>query len=97
MLDNLRRVFGQLVVYGSADVAVLVVNVALVPVYTRVLSPTDYGTLALLIVIGAFLQPLNHVGFDQAYLRFYYEGGQAEREQLTGTIVIFLIATTSFC
>ena len=93
MLDNIRRVFGQLVVYGSADVAVLVVNVALVPVYTRVLSPTDYGTLALLIVIGAFLQPLNHVGFDQAYLRFYYEGGQAEREQLTGTIVIFLIAS----
>ena len=34
MLDNVRRVFGQLVVYGSADVAILAVNLVLVPVYT---------------------------------------------------------------
>ena len=93
MLDNVRRVFGQLVVYGSADVAILAVNIVLVPVYTRVLSPTDYGALALLIVLGAFLQPLTHLGFDDAYLRFYYDGQQAERERLTGTIVIFLIAS----
>ena len=61
MFDNVRRVFGQLVVYGSADVAILVVNVMLVPVYTRVLSPTDYGALALLLVLGAFLLPLTHL------------------------------------
>ena len=91
MLDNVRRLFGQLVVYGSADVAILAVNVMLVPVYTRVLSPTEYGAYALLLVLGAFLQPLNHLGFDEAYIRFYYEGGQTERRQLTGTIVILLI------
>ena len=65
----------------------------LVPVYTRVLSPTDYGALALLLVLGAFLLPLTHLGFDEAFLRFYYESGQAERRQLTGTIVIFLIVS----
>ena len=53
----------------------------------------DYGALALLIVLGAFLQPLTHLGFDEAYLRFYYDGKQAERERLTGTIVIFLVAS----
>ena len=95
MFDNVRRVFGQLVVYGSADVAILVVNIALVPVYTRVLSPTDYGVLALLLVLGAFLRPLNELGFEQAYLRFYYDGGQAERRQLTGTVVIVLIVSNA--
>ena len=93
MFDNVRRVFGQLVVYGSGDVAILVVNVMLVPVYTRVLSPTDYGALALLLVLGAFLLPLTHLGFDEAFLRFYYESGPAERRQVTGTIVIFLIVS----
>ena len=95
MLDNVRRVFGQLVVYGSADVAILAVNLVLVPVYTRVLSPTDYGALALLLVLGAFLQPLNHLGFDEAYLRFYYEGGMAERRELTGTTIIILVVSNT--
>ena len=80
-------------IYGSADVAILVVNLLLVPVYTRVLSPTDYGALALLLVLDAFLRPLNHLGFDEAYLRFYFDGQRSERRQLTGTTVMFLLGS----
>ena len=64
--------------------------------YTRECSrrPTT-ASFALLLVLGAFLRPLNELGFEQAYLRFYYDGGQAERRQLTGTVVIVLIVSNA--
>ena len=63
VFDNVRRVFGHLIVYGSADVAILVINVLLVPVYTRVLTPDEFGVLALLLLLEAFLRPFTHVSY----------------------------------
>jgi O-antigen/teichoic acid export membrane protein len=92
MFDNVRRVFGQLVVYGSADVAVLAVNFLLLPVYTRVLSPAEYGVLALLLVIEAFLKLLLRWGLDTSFLRLYYDyPSPADRKRLAGTTVILLL------
>ena len=96
VFDNVRRVFGHLIVYGSADVAILVINVLLVPVYTRVLTPDEFGVLALLLLLEAFLRPFTQWGLDEAFLRFYYDcDSENTRRTLTGSTILFLFVTNT--
>ena len=92
MFDNVRRIFGHLLVYGSADVAILAINFLLLPVYTRVLAPSEYGVLALVLVLEAVLKPLYRWGLDTSYLRLHYDcRDDAERRTLAGTTILFLL------
>jgi O-antigen/teichoic acid export membrane protein len=93
MFDNLRRVSRQLLAYGTADAAVLAVNFLLLPVYTRVLQPAEYGALALLLVFEAVLKPTLRSGLDSAYLRLYFDYPRpADRRSLAKTVLVFILA-----
>lgn len=93
MFDNVRRIFGHLLIYGSADVAILAINFLLLPIYTRVLSPSEYGVLALILVVEAFLKVLFRWGLDSSFLRLYYDcPTDDDKRTLAGTIGIFLLA-----
>jgi len=96
MLTNVRRISRQLIAYGTADVLVLAISFVLLPIYTRVLSPREYGALALLLVVEAVLKIINRWGLDAAFLRHYYECPVEERPTLAGTIAgFFAIANGS--
>ena len=89
MFNNVRRISRQLFAYGTADVLVLAISFLLLPIYTRVLSPREYGALALLLVCEAVLKIISRWGMDAAFLRFYYEHPADERKTLAGTIAGF--------
>ncbi|MDP6579030.1 MAG: oligosaccharide flippase family protein [Vicinamibacterales bacterium] len=92
MFGNVRRIFGHLIVYGSADVAILAINFLLLPIYTRVLSPAEYGVLALVLVLEAVLKPLYRWGLDTSFLRLYYDcRDDSDRKTLAGTVIVFLL------
>jgi O-antigen/teichoic acid export membrane protein len=96
MFDNVRRVFGHSVVYGSADIAIQAVNFLLIPIYTRVLSPGEYGALAILLVFEAFLKPLQRAGLGDSFVRFFYDYPDEEnRRTLAGTIVVSLLGVNA--
>lgn len=91
MFNNVRRISRQLLAYGTADVMVLAVNFLLLPIYTRVLSPREYGALALLLVGEGVLKIVNRWGLDTSFLRFYYGYPTDDRKKtLAGTIAGFL-------
>jgi O-antigen/teichoic acid export membrane protein len=91
MFDNVRRISRQLIAYGTADVMVLAVNFLLLPIYTRVLTPREYGALALLLVCEAFLKVINRWGLDAGFLRLYYDYPAGEqRKTLAGTVAGFI-------
>ena len=92
MFNNVGRISRQLVAYGTADVFVLAISFLLLPIYTRVLTPREYGALALLLVCEAVLKIINRWGLDAAFLRFYYERPDEEqRRTLAGTIAGFVL------
>ena len=86
MFNNVRRLSGQLFVYGSADVAVLGINFILLPLYTRVLSPAEYGALALLLHSRGGLQRLEDDGRAAAgrlhLLQQLLEHGRVAKQRL---------------
>ena len=92
MFDNVRRVSRQLIAYGTADVSVLAINFLLLPVYTRVLSPDEFGAFTFLLVFEAFLKPVLRCGLDGAFLRHYFdEKTDAGRRSLGVTVLLFTV------
>jgi O-antigen/teichoic acid export membrane protein len=83
----------QLAVYGAGDVAVQFIGFLLLPVYTRYLSPSDYGIIALLLTIEAPAKILFRWGVDTAFMRLYYDCPGAEaRQRLASTVFFFMLA-----
>jgi O-antigen/teichoic acid export membrane protein len=90
LLGQVRKLAGHSVVYGSADVFVNVVNFLLVPVYTAYLAPSQYGTLALLILFSTVAKILFRLGLDSGFFRVHYDLATAEEQRrLAGTVALF--------
>ena len=97
MFDNVRRVTRQVAAYGSADVAVLVINTLLFPLYTRVLTVDVIGALGVLQACEAGVKILYRWGLESSFLRLYFDQRTDEdRRSLAGTIAVFLAGANGF-
>ncbi len=93
MFDRIKSLFRNLVIYGMGDVATSLVSLLLLPVYTRFLSPSDYGVIAMLLTVEAVAKVVFRWGVDTAFMRLYYDcADQPSRQRLASTIFFFLLA-----
>ena len=65
----------------------------LLPVYTRVLDPAQYGRLSILLAIGAVGIILLSFGLDAAFFRTYFalQGDPRRQSQFVATAWVFLL------
>ena len=47
MLDKFRTLLGNTLIYGLGNYGVKIIGFLLIPLYTRYLTPSDYGIIAL--------------------------------------------------
>ena len=93
MLERLKNLFRSLSIYGLGDVATSLVNLLLLPVYTRVLTTADYGVITMLLTVEAVAKVVFRWGIDTAFMRLYYDCvDQRARQRLASTIFFFLLA-----
>ena len=93
MLARIKALFGNLAIYGLGDVATSIVSLLLLPIYTRYLTPSDYGVIAMLLTIEAVAKVVFRWGVDTAFMRLYYDcADAAARQRLASTIFFFLLA-----
>ena len=93
MRQKLAHLAGSLVIYGLGDVATSIVGFLLLPVFTSLLTPADYGVLALLTTVEVVAKIVFRWGVDASFMRFYYDcEDEDERRRLAGTIFLFLVA-----
>jgi O-antigen/teichoic acid export membrane protein len=76
----LRKLSSDSLVYGVLDVLNRVVSVLLVPLYTRVLPPSDFGALDLFTTAGSVAFALLLCGLDSA-LSFYFNATEDPEER----------------
>jgi O-antigen/teichoic acid export membrane protein len=67
-----RLVFNSLN-YGLGDLMAQIIGFFLIPVYTRYLSPADYGIVELNSTLAAFAVPLMKFGLPGSVTRLYYD------------------------
>ena len=94
MTGYLRRLATTGAAYTASSVISKLIAVALLPLYTRYLTPADYGAAEVLVtgVIAASI--IIRLGIIEALLRFYYQAGE-DPNQVVKTAFASLLWTTT--
>ncbi len=90
MLAHLRRISSQTLIYGLGDAVTRVAALILLPIYTRFLTPDDYGKFAIATLFATVVALILDFGQRTAFFRFYFDtDNRDERRRLTGTVLLF--------
>lgn len=96
MFHKVRELSKDLAIYGVGDVAVSLINFALLPIFAQILSDVDYGVLALLGAVEVVAKIVFRFGLDGSFMRFYYLYEEdRDRQTLASTIFLFLLVVNS--
>jgi O-antigen/teichoic acid export membrane protein len=87
----LKRFGGQTAIYGLGYGLTRLLQFAFLPLYTRYLTPAEYGVLALLLITGQIAAVISQVGMGAAMFReiIYVE---TDRHVVESTTLFFLTA-----
>lgn len=84
--DRLKQLASESAIYGLAPIVQRLISVFLTPLYTRVFTPGDYGTMSLVDSTMGLLAPLAVLALDSAAFRWFYDAQTDEaRKQAVGT------------
>src|SRR5689334_11808469 len=90
MTSRLRQLGRDSLIYGVGAIAAKGIVFFLLPVYTRIFSPADYGVIEMLTVIASLLSALLVMGMDSAQSFYFFAekaAGRAAQAQLVGAIL----------
>ncbi|HVF79741.1 MAG TPA: lipopolysaccharide biosynthesis protein [Solirubrobacteraceae bacterium] len=96
----MRSLFTRLLAGGAAYQASSIVSAALalitLPLYTRALSRADFGIAETLLTFIILASILLRLGLGEAFVRFYFQTPQEDRDRLARTTTTtVLLATTA--
>ncbi len=93
MFDELKNLSKHSLVYMLGSIASRMIGFIMIPVYTRYLTPSDYGILELVSLTIDIVGMLAVLGINSAITRFYYEyKEQNERDEVITTALISTFA-----
>jgi O-antigen/teichoic acid export membrane protein len=79
---QLRRLGKHSAIYGFGGLVQRILAVLLLPVYTRYLTPSDYGIVETLIALTTVLVITLRLGITNAFFRFYFDSPEATHRRL---------------
>jgi O-antigen/teichoic acid export membrane protein len=80
--DQFTKILRKGAWYFAASILTKAAGIVLVPIYTRYLSPAEYGILGSLDAIARLLPLLMSFYLDAAFIRYYYEERATSRERV---------------
>jgi O-antigen/teichoic acid export membrane protein len=97
VLERLKELLRHSAIYGLGSIVARAIAVLLLPLYTRYLSPSDYGLIETLIALSAVLTALVAQAMKSAFFRFYFDSAEPARRLLVvrTTFWYVLAASTS--
>ncbi|HSK72879.1 MAG TPA: oligosaccharide flippase family protein [Pyrinomonadaceae bacterium] len=72
-LSVIKKLAGDSLIYGVSGVVSRFIGIFLVPIYTRIFTPTDYGIISLVITLFTLLSILVVLGLDNSLARWFYD------------------------
>ncbi|QIZ69368.1 lipopolysaccharide biosynthesis protein [Oxynema aestuarii] len=90
MKSKLKQLGKDSIIYGVGGVAAKAITFFLLPIYTRLFTPTEYGIIEMLTVLSSFLGTLLTMGMDSAQSFYFFQqkdkGKQAQAELITAIL-----------
>ena len=78
--NEIRFLLTHSSIYGLGTVVSRLVAFILLPLYTRYLTPTDYGVLETIDISSGIIGIVVTVGIARSLSRFYYEFDDEKKE-----------------
>ena len=89
-----REIFSTTLIYSVGTLLTQFVSFLLLPVYTRYLTPADYGAPSLVMVGQSLIVLATELGIVSGLFRFHHHfDTDEERSRLLGTVLHLLIGT----
>src|SRR5438128_8944996 len=96
MFDQIKRLVKHSASYGIGGFVSRILAVLLLPLYTRYLSPSDYGAIATLVALSAVLFAMLRASIQSSFFRFYFDSTDERRRTLVvRTSFWFTMATAT--
>ena len=93
---ELRRLGRHSAIYGLGGLVSRILAVLLLPLYTRYLSPSDYGKVETLIALTTVIGIVLRMGIHSAFFRFYFDSKDpVDRRRVVRTSFWFTMAMAS--
>jgi O-antigen/teichoic acid export membrane protein len=91
-VNPLKKLAGQTAIYGLSSILGRVISYLLIPLYTRVFIPSEYGISNELYAYSSLLLVLVTYGMETAFFRF--SEMEKDRSKVYSTALISLLAST---
>src|SRR5918996_1792367 len=95
MLERLTQLIRHSAIYGLGSIVARVLAVLLLPLYTRYLTPSDYGLIETLVALSAVLTALVAQAMKSAFFRFYFDSAAPERRLLVVRTAFWYVLAAS--
>ncbi|MDR3132711.1 MAG: oligosaccharide flippase family protein [Prevotellaceae bacterium] len=95
MMHPLKRLAGETAIYGLSTIVARIVNFFFVPLYTRILSQSDYGIATEFLAYIAILQVALTLGLETGCFRFANKHEQPARV-FSNALTTMLAVTLGF-
>ena len=72
-MSRFKQLFGETIIYGVSSVLTRFLNLLLLPLYTNILSPNEYGVLNILNTTFSILWLVSVLALDSASFVFFHD------------------------
>ncbi len=93
MLRQIKALSAQTLIYGLGHVLARSVTFLLLPLYTNLFTPADYGVLSLAYAFMGFMIVVLHYGMDAALMKRYIQAEGLDRAGYFSTAWVSLLIT----
>ena len=87
-MNPFKKLAGQTAIYGLSSILGRILGYLLVPLYTRVFLPGEYGTVSVFYAYAAFLAVVLTYGMETTFFRFNESGQDKDKVFSTGMIAL---------
>lgn len=91
---TIRETIQHGVIYGFGSILSAGIGFLLIPLYTRLLSPSDYGILSLLTITSSIAGTVFQMGMNSAMFRSYYDYDDAQSRSRVISSAFYILLTS---
>ncbi len=89
-MNQFKQLVNQTAVYGLSSIVGRFINYLLVPLYTNIFSPAQYGIVTELYAYSSFLLIIFTYGMETAFFRFVQNESESKKVYSTSLTSIFI-------